>query len=390
MSPLTTGPGRRRQGGRGGNALPPPRLGSEEPGNGLRAEARGTMKEAAQESGSSMVTVGFEIERFDFPTNLEKILKRTGLFYDFHQDGSGPYECSSEPFPLNAEKPPEQLILPTIYWVWSLRSMQEDNRSASTHYHIYISAFDDNEIETIVYDILPSLAMFFAAGLGRTVDNSIRIQFTRNREYWAGFNYDLENRSYYMVTYNPDHLEKPATWEFRLCETSPLLCHAGLYIIHNLVRRNKISSITKITNRILKRTGDKFPGYNDVFVYDKETLAEIRNIVNPIIADAPYYIAETARIVLNPQRYTDPRDLTNIIKRVVQEDIVKTLITKYSVHRTECRPSGRYVELIPGFEVEVCANEELVVADFGQHATKLAKMIHMKKKEDAIKVIDAL
>ena len=93
------------------------------------------------------------------------------------------------------------------------------------------------------YDLLKPLAPFYAAK-ARLEDDSIYYKFTPRRPYWAeidSYTYkiilqeikeDSWGRYYAAVTTNGARGSKPNTFEFRICESSPLSCYLAVALTY--------------------------------------------------------------------------------------------------------------------------------------------------------------
>ena len=204
-----------------------------------------------------MFTIGFEVENFrwiDMDDNTfseyREILQGYG-FYNFHWDGSGPYEFASPPWPVFSRHPNPYALIVGILFEFSESEMVEENeygetRTAGCHCHVAYQKQPRNYEKLYKYlrEYLPIFQWMMS--LSFEVSNDLlRPLWTdkRRREYWAGEPPETmpSGREYYAVTPNPADSMKPFTLEVRMCETWPLKCILALrYLLAGFLADVKI------------------------------------------------------------------------------------------------------------------------------------------------------
>ena len=206
-------------------------------------------------------TVGFEIEDFNsddvdnFDYLQEKLL---GKSYGVWQDGSGPDETASLPYPLFSSEIPLPLLIAISAIDFSDHynfvdyedcdyynddeDCEDDVRTAGLHHHIRIVDVDDvNIYEDLRYYLathIPILQFLFARYGYVVGHNIIKPDFTSKRRDWAD-KPPLSRpcywcRDYHAVTPNPGERgepSKPNTLEIRICESSPLACTTAIAVL---------------------------------------------------------------------------------------------------------------------------------------------------------------
>jgi hypothetical protein len=178
--------------------------------------------------------VGHEFETW---LDIESLASLIG-YTDFHEDGSGPWEMRSVPAD---HKLPWPIVLAGVYeFSYSFIYNDEYDETAGQHIHISLrSRRELVEFGRFAHQHLPLLQHLFSVNTAITSEG-VYAEFSYRRDYWARdcYNDNYEERHYCAVTLNAEEEHKPLTLEFRLCETWPLKCVAGVVILYAMFKEN--------------------------------------------------------------------------------------------------------------------------------------------------------